>query len=272
MILSAGIDVGTGAIKFAVFQTQNDHSTLLGLHVEKIRKRDPIILAKEGYHYILKEVGIAPEEIHYLATTGDGDMIDFSTGHFYSMTAHARGALYLCPNARSVVDIGALHTRALQMDDRSKVLQYKMTSQCASGSGQFLENIVRYLGISTKEVGELSMQSKNPERVSSICAVLAETDVINMVSRGISTPDILKGIHLSMAGRIVKLLKSMKVNDTVFLAGGLAADEGLKAAIIECFEKEGDTLQVLSNENSIYAGAIGTAIWGAYRYQKIQNN
>ena len=72
-----------------------------------------------------------------------------------------------------------------------------MTSQCASGSGQFLENIARYLGVAVEEIGPLSKTSQNPEKCSSICAVLAETDVINMVSRGIATPDILKGIHLS---------------------------------------------------------------------------
>ena len=82
-----------------------------------------------------------------------------------------------------------------------------MTSQCASGSGQFLENIARYLGVAVEEIGPLSPARRNPEKISSICAVLAETDVINMVSRGIATPDILKGIHLSMASRLVKLLK-----------------------------------------------------------------
>jgi len=113
------------------------------------------------------------------------------------MTTHARGAIYLEANARSVLDIGALHGRAIKIDERGKVLNYKMTSQCASGSGQFLENIARYLGVAQDEIGELSQQGDDPEVVSSICAVLAETDVINMVSRGISSSNILKGIQLS---------------------------------------------------------------------------
>jgi benzoyl-CoA reductase subunit D len=99
------------------------------------------------------------------------------------MTTHARGAIYLQPEARAVLDMGALHGRAIKVDHRGKVLNYKMTSQCASGSGQFLENIARYLGIAQDEIGELSKQADAPEVVSSICAVLAETDVINMVSR-----------------------------------------------------------------------------------------
>ena len=142
-----------------------------------------------------------------MATTGDGETIPFRTGHFYSMTTHARGAIYLDPEARAVLDIGALHGRAVKMDERGKVLGYRMTSQCASGSGQFLENISRYLGIAQDEIGSLSQQADDPEVVSSICAVLAETDVINMVSRGISASNILKGIHLSMAGRLAKLLR-----------------------------------------------------------------
>ena len=102
----------------------------------------------------------------------------------------------------------ALNGRAIKVDESGKVLSYKMTSQCASGSGQFLENIARYLGIAQDEIGTLSKQADNPEKVSGICAVLAETDVINMVSRGITAPNILKGIHESMADRLAKLLKT----------------------------------------------------------------
>ena len=137
----------------------------------------------------------------YVATTGEGEEIPFATGHFYGMTTHARGALFLEPRARAVLDVGALHARAMRMDERGKVLDYRMTSQCASGTGQFLENIARYLGDPIEEVGALSLQADDPSGCAAICAVLAETDVINMVSRGISTANILRGIHESMAGR-----------------------------------------------------------------------
>jgi len=124
------------------------------------------------------------------------ETVPFRTSHFYGMTTHSRGGLFLQPQARAIIDMGALHTRAVAMDERGKVLGYHMTSQCASGSGQFLENIVRYLGVSLEEVATLSLQADTPETCSSISAVLAETDVINMVSRGISLPNILKGIRL----------------------------------------------------------------------------
>ena len=170
-----------------------------------------------------------------------------------------------------MVDIGALNGRAISIDERGKVLSYKMTSQCASGSGQFLENIARYLGVAVEEIGPLSQTAPNPEKVSSICAVLAETDVINMVSRGIPTPDILKGIHLSMASRIVKLLKVTGVKGgTALLTGGLALDTGLLAAIREEMVNEKVGVNAVSHPDSIYAGAIGAALWGAYRHGKLE--
>ena len=210
------------------------------------------------------------EEVDYVATTGDGENIDFRTGHFYSMTTHARGAIYLDPDVRSVLDIGALHGRAIRIDHRGKVLSYRMTSQCASGSGQFLENISRYLGIAQDEIGTLSQQADDPETVSSICAVLAETDVINMVSRGISAANILKGIHMSMAGRLTKLLRVVGAGEgATFISGGLARDEGLVAALNEAMVKQKLKPTARNHPDSTYAGAIGAALWGAFRYKKL---
>jgi benzoyl-CoA reductase subunit D len=271
MITTVGIDIGSGAVKTTLFRTEGPKVEWLAKRVERIRRRDPLQLAREGYDEVLKETGLAPDEVDYVATTGEGENVKFATGHFYSMTTHARGGIFLNPDARAVADIGALNGRAIFVDERGKVLQYKMTSQCASGSGQFLENIARYLGVAVDEIGPLSKTSTNPEKVSSICAVLAETDVINMVSRGIPTPDILKGIHISMASRLVKLLKVTGITQgTVLLTGGLALDVGLLAALQEELVNEKITgLTAVSHPDSIYAGAIGAALWGAFRHEKL---
>jgi len=211
------------------------------------------------------------KQIAYVATTGEGEDTPFATGHFFGMTTHARGALYLEPRAKAVLDVGALHARAMAVDPAGRVLNSRMTSQCASGSGQFLENIARYLGVSIDEVGALSRSATKPEAVSSICAVLAETDVINMVSRGISTPDILRGIHESMAGRFARLLQTLAVEGVVFVTGGLAADDGLLAALESALTPAGRSpaLVPVRHELSGLAGAIGAAIWGEYRYRKL---
>lgn len=272
MHISAGIDIGTGAVKAVLFKSEGgENPEWLGKRMERIRRRDPMDLARQSYEELLAEAGLGEDDVDYVATTGEGENIEFRTGHFYSMTTHARGAIYLDPDTRAAMDVGALHGRAIRVDDRGKVLTYKMTSQCASGSGQFLENIARYLGVALDEVGELSQQADDPEAVSSICAVLAETDVINMVSRGISTQNILKGIHTSMADRLVKLLKSTKVGEgTVLVTGGLANDSGLVATMAERMVAQKMTdLDLRAHPDSIYAGAIGAALWGAFRHQKL---
>jgi benzoyl-CoA reductase subunit D len=271
MTITAGVDLGTGTIKTVLFNVEDDNIEWLARRSDRIRQRDPFELAEKGYNSVLADAGLTRDDIQYVATTGDGETIPFRTGHFYSMTTHARGAIYLDPEARSVLDIGALHGRAVKMDEKGKVLDYRMTSQCASGSGQFLENISRYLGIAQDEIGSLSQQADDPEVVSSICAVLAETDVINMVSRGISASNILKGIHLSMAGRLAKLLRVIKVKEGITLAtGGLALDDGLMAALNESMSKQKLTMMARSHPDSIFAGAIGAALWGAFRYEKLQ--
>ena len=270
MTITAGIDVGTGATKVALFNVEGGVEKCLVKRVERLRQRDPLKLAEQIYDDVLAEAGLKRGDVAYCATTGEGEALHFHTGHFYSMTTHARGAIYLRPECRAALDMGALHGRAIRLDERGKVLNYKMTSQCASGSGQFLENIARYLGIAQDEIGTLSKQADNPEKVSGICAVLAETDVINMVSRGITASNILKGIHESMADRLAKLLKTIGgLDGTIQMTGGLALDDGLVEAMKESMVREKVKVPIESHRDAIFAGAIGAALWGAFRHEKL---
>jgi benzoyl-CoA reductase subunit D len=270
-MVTAGVDVGSAAIKIAIVRTDAaGGERLIGGRSERIRRRDTHAVAADLFGQMLREAGLESGALGYVATTGEGETIPFRTGHFYGMTTHARGGLFLEPEARAIIDMGALHTRAVAMDGRSKVLGYRMTSQCASGSGQFLENIARYLGVSLEEVGTLSLQADNPEVCSSICAVLAETDVINMVSRGITLPNILKGIHKSMAGRAVRLLVSLGRPPVVLVTGGLAQDAGLVAAMREAAVEQKMAVDIRHHEQSMLAGAIGAALWGAFRARKLK--
>ena len=267
-LLTAGVDVGSSSVKIALLRLTGDAGVeILHLRADRIRRRDLRKVIREGYQVALEEAGLSRQDVSYVASTGEGELVDFRRGHFYGMTTHARGASFLMPQIRAVLDVGALHARAMVIDQRSRVLAYRMTSQCASGSGQFLENVARYLGIALEEVGPLSCRATQPQLVSSICAVLAETDVINMVSRGISPADILKGIHLSMAGRYTKLLRAIGAEGPVGLSGGLAADVGLARAVQEKMDEEGLNMQIHTHPHSIYAGALGAALWGGYRHR-----
>ncbi len=269
MILTAGIDVGSSAVKSVLVRHGDEGVEILGRRMDRLRHRDPADVAREGWNALLAATGTRAEDVGYIATTGEGERVEFRTGHFYGMTAHARGGAFLVPGASAVLDVGALHCRAIVVDAGGRVQRYRMTSQCASGSGQFIENIGRYLGVALEEVGSLSLESDAPEKCSSICAVLAETDVINMVSRGIKTANILKGIHLSMAGRFVKLLEAADAEGLVALSGGLAADVGLTAALGEEARRSGTRLEFVSHPDAVYAGAIGSALWAKYRLDKL---
>jgi benzoyl-CoA reductase subunit D len=269
-LITAGIDVGSAAVKIAMVRTTSGgHEALVASGNERIRRRDPVAVATGLFDQLIADAGLSRDDLTYVATTGEGELIPFRTGHFYGMTTHARGGLFLEPAARAVVDIGALHTRAVKMDEHAKVLGYRMTSQCASGSGQFLENIARYLGVTLAEIGTLSRQGDAPEACSSICAVLAETDVINRVSRGITIPNILRGIHQSMAGRYLRLILAAGVRDVVLVTGGLAGDEGLAAALREAAAQQKTPLDVRTHPQSPLAGALGAALWGAFRVRKL---
>ncbi|MEE8433915.1 MAG: benzoyl-CoA reductase subunit D [bacterium] len=275
MTVAAGIDIGSSGVKTAIFRVENNGGgkpveTLLAGRVDRLLRRNPVTVAEEAYQAALETAGLSAEEVDYVASTGEGEIIEFRRGHFYTMTTHARGAKYLLPDAEAALDVGALHARAIHMDARSKVLQYRMTSQCASGSGQFLENIARYLGVNLEEVGQLSLEAEDPEKISGICAVLAETDVINFVSRGVPAGNILRGIHESMAGRYARLLKAAGATGKVAITGGLSRDTGLVGALNRAAVDSKMELEITAHPEAIMAGAYGAALWGAYRHETLE--
>jgi benzoyl-CoA reductase subunit D len=268
-LYTLGIDVGGSYIK-AVLMNYSNEPEVIDKRTEKVRKRNPAVVTEEMIKLLLSNNNLEHDNIAYLASTGEGEMVTHKTGHFYSMTTHAKGGIFLSPGVKTVVDMGALFVRAIKVDERGKVLDYKMTGQCASGSGQFIENISRYLGLAIGEVGDISLKAKNPETPSGICAVLAETDVINMVSRGISTPDIIKGIHLSIANRVVRLLSSLKAESPIILTGGMAMNKGMIQAVDELAKESKYEFEIRTSPDAVYSGALGAALWGGFRYLKLK--
>ena len=274
ILTTAGVDVGSSSIKVAIVRSREDADvSVLAKGWQRIRRRDVHEVTRVTFDECCASAGIPADSLDYIASTGDGDAVPFKTGHFYSMTTHARGALFLEPDARAALDVGALHARAIRMDARGKVLAHRMTSQCASGTGQFLENIGRYLGVPLEDIGTLSQQADRAEPVSSICAVLAETDVINMVSRGIPTPQILRGIHDSIAGRLVRLVRSAGAEGVVMVTGGLSRDVGLLSRIEDLIARSacrGEPPQIIrSSPDATFAGALGAALLAARRYRQL---
>lgn len=269
-----GVDVGGSYVKAVIMAYDNEtgNHAIVDKQTEKIRKRNPKDVVIDAVDMLLERNNLSyDKDIAYLASTGEGEMVEKKTGHFYSMTSHSRGGKFFNPEAKTVVDMGGLYVRAIKIDDRGKVMDYKMTGQCASGSGQFIENISRYLGLAIEEVGPMSLEADNPEVPSGICAVLAETDVINLVSKGLSTANIVKGINLSIAARVVKLLGALKAESPIALVGGMGMNIGMLEAVEELSkEKKKADLVFTSSPDAIYSGAVGAALWGGYRYYKLK--
>ncbi|MCF8256590.1 MAG: acyl-CoA dehydratase activase [Flavobacteriales bacterium] len=269
-IYTMGVDVGGSYIKGVImsYDRESGDHRIVDKQTEKIRKRNPKDVAAEMVELLLSRNNLNYEkDIAYMASTGEGEMVERKTGHFYSMTSHARGGRFFTPHANTIVDMGALYVRAIKVNEQGRVVDYKMTGQCASGSGQFIENISRYLGLAVEEVGAISLQADHPETPSGICAVLAETDVINLVSKGLSTPNIVKGINLSIANRIVKLLGSLRAESPIVLCGGMGMNVGMIQAVEELTAESSKTkFEFISSPDAIYSGAIGAALWGGYRY------
>ncbi len=269
-----GVDVGGSYVKSVLmsYDPSGLAHRILDKQVEKIRKRNPKDVANDSMNALLERNNLNfDKDIAYTASTGEGEMVERKTGHFYSMTTHARGGVFFAPHAKTVVDMGGLYVRAIKVDPRGKVLDYKMTGQCASGSGQFIENISRYLGLAIEEVGEISLQADKPEVPSGICAVLAETDVINLVSKGLSTPNIVKGINLSIAQRVIKLLGALNAESPIALVGGMGMNIGMIQAIEELsMESKKQRKEFIPHADAIYSGAVGAALWGGYRYHLLK--
>jgi benzoyl-CoA reductase subunit D len=269
MRITAGIDVGANSVKAALVSREGPDLKVRALVMERIRRRDMRTVVEGTYERALAKAGFHRDQVAYVASTGAGEMVDFRTGHFYGMTSHAKGATFFDPETRTVLDLGAFHARAMRVNEVSRVLSHKMTGQCASGSGQFIENIARYLGVALTEVGALALTAKAEEQPSGICAVLAETDVINMVSRGIPAEDILNGVHHSVANRLIKLLASVKAESPLLVTGGLSLNQGLLQALRDQAAKSNLSLDIRTHPDAALAGALGAALWADWRLERL---
>jgi predicted CoA-substrate-specific enzyme activase len=260
----AGIDVGTRMTR----------ALLLDQHarVQAQAERETGALLEPVAAQVLRELcergGITPDEILYTASTGYGRYrVLFRQIQITEMTCHAVGAQRLFPHTRTVLDIGAMNSRALRIADTGRVVAFRMNDRCASGAGRFLERVARSLEVELEEIGQLSLRSQDPQPISSICAVLAESEVINHVTDGRSVEDILRGAHNSIAERLVALVRQVGAQAEITLTGGVTKNVGMVRALEE---RLGLRLNV--SPDSAFAGALGAALLARRRWQQLQQS
>ena len=217
-MLIAGIDIGSGTTKCVLV----DEEGRVRGRAETRTKADFEKVAGEVLDAARQDAG-ADERVAYLATTGLGRYAVVARDiQITDLTCGARGAATLFPGTRYVLDIGAQCSRAIKLREGGKVKEFHMNEKCAAGSGGFLERAAKYLEVTLPEIGPLSLAAAKPQAISSVCAVLAESEIINHVSDGATVENILRGIHNSLADRALGLLKRVGLDGDVTFIGGVA--------------------------------------------------
>jgi len=256
----AGIDLGAGATKTVII---DDEANVRGRGMARTRA-DFEAVAARSLDAACEEAGIRRDEIDYIASTGLGRYSLASRDiQITDLTCGARGAHALYPDAQFVLDMGAQCTRAVALRDGGKVKTFRTNEKCAAGSGGFLERICRYLEVELGEIGDLSLEAKSPQPISSVCAVLAESEIINHVSEGKTVADIICGAHESLAARALSQLRMVGFSGQVVFIGGVALQQGMVVACQKQFA--GD---ILVPDNPAHVVAYGAAILGLRRFEK----
>jgi predicted CoA-substrate-specific enzyme activase len=262
MSFVAGIDMGAKSIKVLILDGEK---RIQGKSVVKTRVDFPAV-AKEALNVALQQADLKEEDLDYIATTGFGRYnVPFRDIQITEITSAARGAVFLFPKTRCVLDIGAQSTRAMRVLDTGKVRNFRTNDKCAAGAGGFIERASKYLEIKIEEVGDLSIQATKPQTISSVCAVLAESEIINHVSAGEKVEDILRGVHNSLASRALALIKRAGLEDEVTFVGGVARQKGMVKALEETVKTK-----VNVSEEPDMIGALGAALLALRRLEKIR--
>jgi len=262
MALVAGIDIGSGTSKCVLL---DEAGAVRGRALGRT-KADFERVAREVLDLARAEAEARADGVAYIATTGLGRYaVPFRDIQITDLTCGARGAAAAFPSTRYVLDIGAQCSRAIKLREGGRVKEFHMNEKCAAGSGGFLERAAKYLEVAVTDIGTLSLQAGKPQAISSVCAVLAESEIINHVSEGVGVENILRGIHNSLADRALNLLKRVGLDGEVTLVGGVALQAGMVAALRD---KLGVPINVPAAPQ--YAAALGAAMLGLQRFRKLR--
>lgn len=259
MSLTVGIDVGSTYTK-AVVLDGNGVMTGRAMVKTGFKLADA---SRRAYDAALEQAAVDESSVGYLVATGYGrSQVTFADAHVTDLTAAARGARHLFPGTRTILDVGGQTMKATRVDERAKVKSFRLNDKCAAGTGAFLEKTARYMGYATEDIGALAALSKTPATISGVCAVFAESEVINHLSQGTSPSDIMQGAILSLVDRSVQLMRRVQLEPEYTLVGGILRFESMAQPLIDRLQASvnlppSDVVQLVS--------AIGAAVLGQQR-------
>jgi len=250
-MITAGIDIGSITAKTAVLSD----GRILGSKVV-FTGYNASQAGQSVFEDLLRELGLDASSIEKTISTGYGrNSVKFADKAMTEIICHGAGAHYLNPEVRSVIDVGGQDSKVLTIDSDGRVKDFAMNDKCAAGTGRFLEVMARALESDLDDFGIVSLKSDNPSKISSICTVFAESEVISLISKGESREDIIAGIHESVASRISSMARRVGVKEPVMMTGGVARNIGVVRALEKAL---GVSIEV--SEFAQINGAVGAAI------------
>jgi predicted CoA-substrate-specific enzyme activase len=250
-MISVGIDVGSITTKAAVVEDGkliSDRVMLTGYNAQDA--------GTKVYQDIIADLGIKASDVDKIIATGYGrKSVAIADKAVTEITCHAVGAHYLNPAVRSIIDIGGQDSKAIVVDENGGVKDFAMNDKCAAGTGRFLEVMARALEVDINDFGEVSLKADSPAKISSLCTVFAESEVISLISKGEKRENIIAGIHESIASRVVAMAGRIGLSAPLMMTGGVAKNKGVVKALED---KTGYRIEV--SEKTQVTGALGAAL------------
>jgi len=259
-VIVAGIDVGSSTSKTVILEDSHILSySLIPTGAESAGS------AQRTMEEALRGTNnLSLEKIGWIIATGYGRVIvPFANETVTEISCHARGANWLFPSVRTVLDMGGQDCKAIRCDDQGKLLNFVMNDKCAAGTGRFLEVMAEIMGLPLEDIGELSLQAREEVRINSTCTVFGKSEVAALIRQGRDKRDILAGLHVAILNRVYTLLRRVGIGPSFAITGGIAKNSGV---VRRLEEKVG--LNILLPEEPQIVGALGAALFAQDKLSK----
>ena len=215
--------------------------------------------AERALEEALKQAGLKREDIDALVTTGYGrTTIQEGDKSITEITCHARGAHFLDPDVRTVVDIGGQDSKVIRLDETGAVVNFVMNDKCAAGTGRFLEMMAGTMEMDLDEMGHKGLDFQEDITISSMCTVFAESEVVSLIAQNKPTDDIVHGLNKAVASKTAALAKRVGGEEKYMMTGGVSKNRGL----VKTLEESLGTRLVVSDRAQL-CGALGAALFAA---------
>ena len=257
MIYAGGVDVGSTQTKAIILSEERKIGARCLINTGAFVSQ----AAERAFQGAVKSAGITPEEVAYVVGTGYGRYkVTFGNAQITEISCHARGANFLFPKTHTVIDMGGQDAKGIRIGESGEVKDFVMNDKCAAGTGRFLSNAAETLGVALDEIGPISLQAKKPVRLSTVCAVFVESDIMSYLAEGKTMPDILGGVHSAIAARTVSLVRRVGIEPEITFTGGVSLNNGMVRALEEKLQ-----MPVNVCADSHFIGAIGAALFALER-------